>query len=312
MISAMSFDKHSQNQALIEAINFYRSQPKSINEDAPTSFLSKIELEHLTADDDKYHPFPHEYPRELLQEKLHILTATIARNFGRRPRTFRAGRYGFDETLAALLSDAGYLADCSITPYVSWKQTMGNPAGKGGPDFSHVRPHPYFLDVNDCTRAGTSGLLEVPVSIFFLQGSVFNTAFHVFKKIFKDPHNLLLRALYKLNIKPVWFRPHPDIPVERLIAVYRAAQAASCEYVEMIFHSSELMPGGSKNTKTPEAIEQLYHVLEQLFDFLVQEDVESVTLSEYATEYSRRKSKGETGFLTKTRFLTRIENNDVQ
>jgi TnpA family transposase len=52
MINVMSFDKQSQDQALIEAINFYRSQPKGIDEDAPTSFLSKIELEHFTADDD--------------------------------------------------------------------------------------------------------------------------------------------------------------------------------------------------------------------------------------------------------------------
>ena len=250
----------------------------------------------LTSNDYQYHPFPHEYPQNLLQEKLVALTETIEKRFGCRPRTFRAGRYGFDGTVAALLADLGYVADCSVTPYVSWKQTMGNPAGKGGPDFSNVRPRPYFLDVNDCTRAGTSSLLEVPISIFFLQGSVFNAAFRFLKTILKDPQNLLLRTLYKLNIKPIWFRPHPETPVERLIAVYRAAQAASCEYVEMIFHSSELMPGGSKNTKTPEAIEKLYGVFAQLFDFLAHEQVESLTLSEYASEYIRHKQREKPGF----------------
>lgn len=251
----------------------------------------------LTSNDYQYHPFPHEYPQDVLQQKVTILTETIERNFGRRPRTFRAGRYGFDGTVAALLADSGYLADCSVTPYVSWKQTMGNPAGQGGPDFSTVRPRPYFLDVNDCTRAGASNLLEVPVSIFFLQGYGFNTAFHCFKKILKDPQNLLLRMLYKLNIKPVWFRPHPETPVERLIAVYRAAQAASCDYIEMIFHSSELMPGGSKNTRTPQAIEKVYDLFAQLFDFLAHEHIQSVTLSEYAREYTNhnRSSKKRQG-----------------
>jgi hypothetical protein len=241
----------------------------------------------LTADDYKYHPFPHEYPEEVLREKLTMLTETIEQNFGQRPVTFRAGRYGFDGTVGSILSDLGYLADCSVTPLVSWKYTMGNPQGHGGPDFSSVLSHPYFLDFHDCTRAGTSRLLEVPVTIFFLQGRLFNKCFHVLKRSINDSRSLMLRVLYKMGIKPVWFRPHPDKPLETLIQVYRTVQALEHDYVEMIFHSSELMPGGSKNIKNHEAVEQLYVLFEGLFDVLSDEKVQGVTLADYAKDVIR-------------------------
>lgn len=236
----------------------------------------------LTGNDAKYHPFPHEYPKEVLREKLTVLTDTIEKNFGKRPVTFRAGRYGFAGKVASILSDLGYIADCSVTPLVSWKKIMGNPQGKGGPDFSGVFPHPYFLDLSDCTKEGISRLLEVPVSIFFLQGPLFNKCFHLLKTYLRDHQSFMLRALYKLGMKPVWFRPYPGRDVKKLIQVYQIARLLQLDYVEMIFHSSELMPGGSKNTKTKESIEQLYKIFQSLLQFLSHEHVESVTLADYA------------------------------
>ncbi|MDC1346905.1 Tn3 family transposase [Glaciecola sp.] len=52
VIKSMSFDTQSKDQGLLEAITFYLSQPKSIDEDSPTAFLSKIELAHLNEEDD--------------------------------------------------------------------------------------------------------------------------------------------------------------------------------------------------------------------------------------------------------------------
>ncbi len=97
----------------------------------------------------------------------------------------------------------------------------------------------------------------------------------------KDPQDLMLRGLYKLGYKPVWFRPRPGSDVNDLIRVYKVAQSLQLDYIEMIFHSSELMPGGSKNTKTKESIEKFYEIFQALFHFLSQEHVEGVTLMEY-------------------------------
>jgi len=242
----------------------------------------------LTDDDIKYHPFPHEYPKKVLREKLTILTETIEKNFGKRPLTFRAGRYGFDRKVASVLSDLGYIADCSVTPLASWRKIMGDPRGKGGPDFSGALFRSYFLDYTDCTKEGKSQLLEVPVSIFFIKGPVLNRYFHTLKKYVKDPGNFILRALYKLKYRPLWFRPHPDSSVNDLIQIYKIAQLLKLDHIEMIFHSSELMPGGSKNTKDRTSIEKLYEIFVALFQFLNKEKVESVTLTEYASKIIKK------------------------
>ncbi len=239
----------------------------------------------LTENDLKFHPFPHEYPEDVLREKLTVLTGTIEKNFGKRPLTFRSGRYGFDAKVASILSDSGYIADCSVTPLISWKHIMGDPKGKGGPDFSSAPPHPYFLDPYDCTKTGSSRLLEVPVSIFFNRWLLLNKILRLVKKYYHDPRNAMLRGLYKLGHKPVWFRPRPNRDVNELIQVYQVARSFHLDYVEMIFHSSELMPGGSKNTKTQESIEQMYKIFNSLFQFLSQEQVEGVTLAEYAEQF---------------------------
>jgi hypothetical protein len=236
----------------------------------------------LTDNDIQYHPFPYEYPPAVLTEKLRILTETIAQNFGQKPLTFRAGRYGFNGTVASILADLGYIADCSITPFVSWKHILGNPRGYGGPDFSHAPFSTYFVDLTDCTKPGNSRLLEVPVSIFFVKYPVLNRSFHRWKHLFKDPNNLLLRSCYQLGVSPVWFRPYPKSKLDDLCRVYYIARYLDIDYLEMIFHSSELMPGGSKNTKDPHAIETVYELLNGLFKFLAQQQIESVTLSEYA------------------------------
>lgn len=241
-------------------------------------------LTPLTDNDHHHHPFPHEYPEEVLREKLTILTETIEKNIGERPATFRAGRYGFDGTVASILSDLGYIADCSVTPLVSWRSRMGNPQGNGGPDFAGAPCHPYFVSMKDCTKAGYSHLLEVPVSIFFLRWPVLNRVVRGFKQVYHDPHDLLLRALYKAGQKPTWFRPLPDRSPHELIQIYRMARSLKLDYVEMMLHSSELMPGGSKNVKDEQAVEKLYTLFEALFQFLSKEQVHSVTLTEYAKD----------------------------
>ena len=52
LIKAMSFDKQSKNQALLDAIDFYLSRPKAIDEDSPTAFLTKTEANLLFEEDD--------------------------------------------------------------------------------------------------------------------------------------------------------------------------------------------------------------------------------------------------------------------
>lgn len=242
----------------------------------------------LTDDDHRHHPFPHEYPRQTLREKLTVLTETLEARVGQRPITFRAGRYGFDAVVAALLLELGYWADCSVTPLVSWRRTPGDPRGHGGPDFAATPPYAYVTSRADVTRPGDSGLLEVPVSIFFVRWPVLNRFIRSLKRLYADRHDFVLRSLYQLGQKPVWFRPHPKYSAQHMLTIYQIARRLQLDYVEMMFHSSELMPGGSKNTPDSGTIEALYRLFEEIFAGLRTAGVQSMTLADYARAHRKR------------------------
>lgn len=92
-------------------------------------------------------------PIELEREKLLRLTQAIERGFGRRPRVYRAGRYGVGPNTARLLIEAGYEADVSVRP-------LYDHSGEGGPHFSGIAPKPYWV-------AG-GALLEVPLTAAYV------------------------------------------------------------------------------------------------------------------------------------------------
>lgn len=89
-------------------------------------------------------------PPHLERAKIETLTDTIAANFGKRPRVFKAGRYGFGAATRRALVDLGYKIDCSFVPFTSF-------AGQGGPDYYGAADRPVWLDLE-------GGLLEVPLT----------------------------------------------------------------------------------------------------------------------------------------------------
>jgi len=52
LLETITFDMESKDQGLYEAISYYLSKPKEIDENTPTSFLNKIEKAHLVQEDD--------------------------------------------------------------------------------------------------------------------------------------------------------------------------------------------------------------------------------------------------------------------
>ncbi len=93
-------------------------------------------------------------PPELERAKIVALTEVIAKNFGLRPRIFKAGRYGFGPNTRAVLLEQGYQIDCSFVPHVSF-------AGDGGPNYYQQPDQPFWLD-------GGQQLLEVPLTSGFI------------------------------------------------------------------------------------------------------------------------------------------------
>jgi len=94
--------------------------------------------------------YPGNLPRELERAKLASLTAAIEAHLGVRPRSYKAGRYGFGPHTAATLGELGYDVDLSPNPPFD----LG---ADGGPDWSAHPVEPYW-------HAGERRLLVIPTT----------------------------------------------------------------------------------------------------------------------------------------------------
>lgn len=104
------------------------------------------------------------YPVEVIAAKLRTLTTAMDSELGLRPRSFRAGKWGFGTTVALALEEEGYRVDSSVTPFIDWRFN-------GGPNFSGAPRHPYrFHPLRPLDPDATGTMVEVPTTIGFLRG----------------------------------------------------------------------------------------------------------------------------------------------
>jgi hypothetical protein len=232
---------------------------------------------------DRNHAFAHELPEQLLHEKIEVLTRQIEAAFGKRPQSFRSGRYGFDHKVAKTLSDHSYLVDSSVTPFINWSKQKGLPDGPGGPDFigNDPLPHRYTF--------GSNTLLEIPLTILPTIFP-FNRSVKISRFYFRYlKNNKLFKALHNKIIghQPLWLRPNVWMNSELFHSIVREAEKIQLPYLVMMFHSSELMPGCSIYWKDEAAVGRLYEILESFFIIMNDKKIRSVTLTEAAIRYSR-------------------------
>lgn len=228
------------------------------------------------------HAFATELPEDLLSQKVKNLTDQIETSFGKHPSSFRSGRFGFDEKLAGILADNGYLVDSSITPFSRWSVNKGMPDGKGGPDFIHADflPHRYNF--------ANKSLIEIPVTILptrFPLNRNHSLARYYFSNV---DRNLILRVFRKLFYRnqPLWLRPLIWMDSKLFAELINEAHRINLPCLVMMFHSSELMPGCSIYRKDKDEIEKLYRTLDQFFVSLFERNIGSVTLTEAAGNLS--------------------------
>jgi hypothetical protein len=229
----------------------------------------------LTPDDFHFQPYLIEYPEPVLREKVRVMTGILEKNFGRKARSHRAGRWSFNSAYARALKDHGYEVDCSVTPHVSWKESLGDPGQSGGTDFRGFPDHPYYFDGDD---KGRPPLLEVPMTIL-PSGP---TAERV--RQFSREGSIFRRVWNRLSPPASWLRPKKD-NLRSMLSVLDRAREEKRGYVEFMIHSSELMPNGSPNFVNDAEIERLYEHLETLFS-VASRYWRGETLTEFARRFS--------------------------
>lgn len=214
----------------------------------------------VTEDDYTNQPYLTEYSIDVMKEKIDIMTSLLEDTFQAAITSHRAGRWGFDARYARILSERGYLVDCSVTPHVSWRRYRGVPGGRGGPDYRGFPDRAYFLDQYDISREGNLPLLEIPVSILKRGGWTRSCLARATNRI-----PLAERVLNRLSRPVSWLRPNGSNRSEMARILVRVLDTKQ-DYAEFILHSSELMPGGSPRFRTEESIEALYRDIEFLFE----------------------------------------------
>jgi hypothetical protein len=207
---------------------------------------------------DAAHAYPCQLPVPLLRAKLETLTAQVEEAGGARPTSFRAGRFGLDGDVAAELADLGYVVDSSVTPGVAW---TGNPgmAGKGGPDFRRHDAYPFRV-----AWTGPAVLVELPVTILSTYWPARRVA--LLREHWEARPLRGARRALRLwaRPQPLWLRPRPEYETADLEALLLEAERLSLPYAVLMFHSSELLPGGSPYRRTRADVDALLALLERL------------------------------------------------
>jgi len=201
------------------------------------------------------------YPSQLddsqLQTQLAELTAAIESSIGVRPVSYRAGRHGFDGRSLGILEKLGYRVDTSVDP-------LFNETRKGGPSFAGAPVVPYWPDPADVRARGTSSVLEIPVS------SATRPALpKALERGFTSLPAIPWRGyLKRLGLRAVWLRPSYSSS-EDAKTLASALVARGVPTLNMLFHSSELVPLGSPYNRTEADVDRFFERLERVFEHIM-------------------------------------------
>jgi hypothetical protein len=196
-------------------------------------------------------------PPELERAKLRALTALFQDRFGRRPRSFRAGRFGIGAASLSILAELEYAVDSSVTPLVDWRR-----AGPGAPSFREAPLVPYRPDPAHPARRGNSAVWEVPVTIR------------------RGRWHWLPVVGRRLSHR--WLRPSRGTGWD-LVALAREIlddAGAAPVVLNVMFHNVEVVPGASPYARSADEADAILGRLADLLAFARDAGVRSVGLGD--------------------------------
>ncbi|MCX4350750.1 MAG: hypothetical protein OSJ60_03845 [Lachnospiraceae bacterium] len=202
-------------------------------------------IEHLPYNPKGTHTYIGEYSKKLQWEKMKYLTHTLEDVFQVPITSFRSGRWYLDEFTLKCLHRLQFIADCTVTPGVSWGGHIGNHLY--GTDYSKDRFRGcYQISGRNIHKTGRSGIYEVPPTIL--------------------PRLHISLSSAELEIRREWLRPNGDNLKQMLWIVNKISHNPRIDYIEFMIHSSELSPKVNPTFKSEKSIELLYKDLEVLFE----------------------------------------------
>ncbi|MBA2304786.1 MAG: hypothetical protein H0W08_19425 [Acidobacteria bacterium] len=230
-----------------------------------------------TEADVKRHPYASALPRVQFDAQLDALGNAITEAVGERPVSYRSGRFGFSADHVATLERCGYLVESSVAPLFSETH-------KGGPDFVEAPLRPYFLAYDHATLAGCSSLLEVPVSAALNRRlpRILQYAYARAPRPYTTKR--VLRALCLLRMR--WLRPSYS-SVGDMIGLAKDLARWNEPVLNLLFHSSEALVGGSPYNRTQAELDAFCERLERFLRFATRElNAVPATFAEFRAAYA--------------------------
>lgn len=214
-------------------------------------------------------------PYELQREKMNVLHEAIVRNLGVRPKSFRAGRWGYNGETALVLKDLGYQVDTSVTPLTDWSEY-------NGPDFSRMSPEPYRFRAPKIFESREDGeLMEIPATVGYLQDNyelcklvdIFLTSLPV--------RHFRMKGLFSKAglLNKVVLSPEGS-DAKQMIRLTQVLMRKKYEVVNMFFHSTSLQSGLSFIVRTKEDERQFLHRINEYLTFISKAGIKPCTLSD--------------------------------
>jgi peptidoglycan/xylan/chitin deacetylase (PgdA/CDA1 family) len=229
-----------------------------------------------TAEDVRKHPYASTLPRLQFEAQLESLTGAIERAIGRRPVSYRSGRFGFSADHVPALERNGYKVESSVAP-------LFYESHKGGPEFVEAPLRPYFLAYDSATRPGSSQILEVPVSAA-LNRRLPKALQYAYARL-PSPYTSkrILRALRLLRLR--WLRPSYS-SLEDMTGLARDLARWNEPVLNLLFHSSEAIVGGSPYNRTQAELDGFFDRLNRFLSFATR-DLRAVpaTFAEFRSAY---------------------------
>ena len=225
------------------------------------------------------HPYAMSLPLAQFDAQLAALTTSIRDAVGVAPVSYRSGRFGFSAAHVSSLERQGYLVESSVAP-------LFYEAHKHGPDFVGAPLSPYYLSYDDATRAGTSGLLELPISAALNRRVPAVVERWYGRAPWPYQTRRALRLLRLAHVR--WLRPSYSSAAD-MIALATQIARAGVPILNLLFHSSEAIVGGSPYNRTPGELDAFYDRLGRFLMFATRElGAEGLTFAEYRQRFAAR------------------------
>jgi hypothetical protein len=230
-----------------------------------------------TPDDVRHHAYASTLPLQQFEAQLSELTAAVGSAVGVRPVSYRSGRFGFAPSHVTALEAEGYLVESSIAP-------LFFEAHKGGPDFVEAPLTPYFLAYDSATQPGTSNLLEVPVSAA-LNRRLPKWLQYAYARTPRPYETKRMLRLLRL-VRQRWLRPSYS-SLEDMVALARDLARAGEPVLNLLFHSSEAIVGGSPYNRTQAELDAFFDRLDRFFVYAIRDlQAVPVTFAEFRSRYA--------------------------